>query len=162
MGHEVAGRTPPSPDKTKTRTPRPDRSLEALRALNVDSLNVSTEPVTENDEDAFKKAITVEEIKLLRASIFEAEQSLSGETPLACDMLGNPPKPSDIIDVFSSILGDIFHTMDRCTASPCSISPPKRHNPPKPAPPREAWRKTPPLYVCCQGEHHIVGLTAGT
>ena len=117
MGHEVAGRTPPLPDKTKTRAPRPDRSLEALRALNVDTLNVSTEPVTKNDEDAFKKAITVEEIKFFRASIFEAEQSLSGETPLACEMLGSPPKSTDIIDVFSSILGDIFHAMDRCKIS---------------------------------------------
>ena len=36
-------------------------------------------------------------------------------------MLGSLPKPTDIITVFSSIVGNIFHAMDRCKISKCAL-----------------------------------------
>ena len=37
----------------------------------------------------------------------------SGNPPIQCHDLGKPPDPKDIADIFSPVLGDVFHAMDR-------------------------------------------------
>jgi len=58
-------------------------------------------------------SVTEDDITYLQAAILESEQCRTGKTPIPCDQLGDPPRPSDIADIFSSVLGDIFHAMDR-------------------------------------------------
>jgi hypothetical protein len=36
-----------------------------------------------------------------------------GRTPLQCNELSTPPKPGEIVDVYSLVLGDVFHAMNR-------------------------------------------------
>ena len=57
--------------------------------------------------------LTSNDISILRASIVECEESATGRTPLQCKGLADPPKPGDIRDVFSPILGDLYHAMNR-------------------------------------------------
>jgi hypothetical protein len=42
-----------------------------------------------------------------------AESATRGEIPLKCPGLDEPPNPADIKDVFSCVLGDGFHLIDR-------------------------------------------------
>ena len=52
-------------------------------------------------------------IEFQRASVLEGEEAATGRIPLQCDTLPDPPTPSEIQDVFSPLLGDIFHAMNR-------------------------------------------------
>lgn len=38
---------------------------------------------------------------------------MQGRIPLQCEGLDPPPKPEDIKNVYSPILGDVFHAMNR-------------------------------------------------
>ena len=70
------------------------------------------EEVDETMNDTMS-ALTSEEIEMLRASILEGEQVQHGRVPLKCSGLDNPPKPKEIQSIFSPVLGDPFHAMDR-------------------------------------------------
>ena len=39
--------------------------------------------------------------------------TIRGNPPIQCHDLGKPPDPKDIADIFSPVLGDVFHAMDR-------------------------------------------------
>jgi hypothetical protein len=67
----------------------------------------------ENEIDEKMKGLTSSCIELLRAAIFESQETEQGSIPLHCDGLDAPPKPELIEDKFSASLGDVFHGMDR-------------------------------------------------
>eukprot|EP00956_Cyclotella_meneghiniana_P003609 scaffold4428_cov57-Cyclotella_meneghiniana.AAC.1 len=56
--------------------------------------------------------LTSSDIETLRACAVEG-QSTTNRTPLQCEFLQQPPKADDIEDVFSPLLGDVFHAMQR-------------------------------------------------
>ena len=57
--------------------------------------------------------LTSNDIELLRASILEGGEAMTGRMPLNCAWLPDPPSPDEIFDVFSPVLGDVFHAMQR-------------------------------------------------
>ena len=71
------------------------------------------EEALEEAVDEFMMDLTSEDVELLRAAVFEAQETTNGKAPLQCDGLDDPPKPKLIEDKFSAVLGDVFHAMDR-------------------------------------------------
>ena len=63
------------------------------------------------------KGLTSEDISRLHDAIFQSESAKNGNLPLLCKGLTEPPKPQDIMDRFSAVLGDVFHAMN-CTRVP--------------------------------------------
>ena len=58
-------------------------------------------------------SLTSKDIEMLRASTFAGAEATAGRLPLVCDGLDDPPQPGTIRDVFSPVLGDVYHGMDR-------------------------------------------------
>ena len=69
--------------------------------------------IEEEDDEDLVNEITEKDLTYLRAVILDADKSMKGDPPIQCDNLGDPPDPNDIPDVFSCVLGDPFHPMDR-------------------------------------------------
>lgn len=69
--------------------------------------------VLEDTIDSTMNSLTSADIETLRAAIFESKETEQGKVPLCCDKLDAPPKPEQIVNRYSSILGDVFHAMDR-------------------------------------------------
>jgi hypothetical protein len=57
--------------------------------------------------------LNLRDIELLRAAIIEGAMPSEGRTPLQCNEFSTPPKPDEIVDVYSPVLGDVFHAMNR-------------------------------------------------
>ena len=57
--------------------------------------------------------LTTEDIEFLRAIDQESEAALNGQTPLQCPHLDPPPDPGAVKNVYSSVLGDGFHGINR-------------------------------------------------
>ena len=83
-----------------------------LSELDLDQNDKEVFGVDEEWEDEMK-GLTSEDITKLHDAIFQSENAQTGKTPLRCKGLSEPPKPQDIKDRFSSVLGDIFHAMNR-------------------------------------------------
>ena len=79
----------------------------------VSELNVDDEDLGGMDDEEEVKGLTSEDISRLRDAIFQSENAQNGNLPLLCKGLTEPPKPQDIKDRFSAVLGDIFHAMNR-------------------------------------------------
>ena len=58
----------------------------------------------ENEIDKTMKELTSENIKHLRAAIFEAKETETGKIPLHCDGINAPRKPDLIEDEYSAVL----------------------------------------------------------
>jgi hypothetical protein len=65
------------------------------------------------DSDVNNYELTIEDIKYIRASFVESLETSTGRTPLQCENLDDPPSINDIEDYFCSVVGDVFHAMDR-------------------------------------------------
>ena len=68
---------------------------------------------SEEDIETELQALTSHEINQLRSAIFNEEDLVDGKVPLQCKGLSKSPRPADIEDRFSAVLGDIFHAMNR-------------------------------------------------
>ena len=74
--------------------------------------------VEENDDYSITEVVDFDDFtsldcENLRCAIFSASQSQTGAPPMKCRYLDEPPKPESIKDVYSVVLGDNFHAMDR-------------------------------------------------
>ncbi|KAL7546679.1 hypothetical protein ACHAWF_010011 [Thalassiosira exigua] len=59
------------------------------------------------------KELTSEDIEYLQSAIFDAENALSGKAVLESKFLSKAPDPTKIKNKFRTVLGDVFHAMDR-------------------------------------------------
>lgn len=66
-----------------------------------------------NDSDFSIEDLTSEDIEMIRAAAMSSVRAQAGNNLLKSSHLMDAPDPSDIKDVFSSVLGDPFHAMDR-------------------------------------------------
>ena len=57
--------------------------------------------------------LTSDDIELLRLAVITGEEASQGKVPLQCDGLDPPPKPEQIMNVYSTVLGDVFHAINR-------------------------------------------------
>lgn len=65
------------------------------------------------DEDGPMIDLTAADIELLRASAVEGEPIQGSQTPLQCEWLPDAPAPNQIQDIYSPLLGDVFHATQR-------------------------------------------------
>mmetsp|Transcript_1037 Transcript_1037/g.2176 ORF Transcript_1037/g.2176 Transcript_1037/m.2176 type:complete len:649 (-) Transcript_1037:533-2479(-) len=128
---DCAGPTLPASEASQRRVP--DKRFQQPLAENLDHGDSEKEPavqpqVDEDDEyidyDAFIARVAEEsdadtfginsrDVSLLQAAIFEAEEAESGKPVLSCENLDDAPMPQDIKNLFSVVLGDIYHAMNR-------------------------------------------------
>lgn len=69
--------------------------------------------LNDNEIENTNTELTSEDISMLHAAIFQSDEAVDGRTPLQCKGLSDAPKPEDILDKYSVVLGDIFHAMNR-------------------------------------------------
>ena len=129
----TAGITPPSSNRTDTVSTNKadaDSSDISSDAPNGDVIGEAEDEDDNNEEDEDDNneedeytteeqvyesvdALTSSDIEYLRAAVVEGDESASGRPPLVCDGLQDPPKPDEISDKYSPVLGDIYHAMNR-------------------------------------------------
>ena len=59
------------------------------------------------------RSLTIQDVEMLRTSILEGKRTVAGRTPLQCFGLADAPSPNDIEDIFSPLVGDVWHAMNR-------------------------------------------------
>jgi hypothetical protein len=116
-----AGTTPPA--AAANPSVRQTVRLDNRSSNGVDAIDLNGDGAGESDEltgeyptdaqiDEIMMDLTSGDIELLRASTVEG-QVVDGRTPLQCQQLPEPPRLNEIEDVFSPLLGDVFHAMQR-------------------------------------------------
>eukprot|EP00986_Skeletonema_menzelii_P017125 scaffold17631_cov148-Skeletonema_menzelii.AAC.1 len=129
---ECAGPTPPASEASPAKRV-PDKRLRQPLSEDFDYSDSRKEPAAEPsvaedeqyiDYDEFITTIveesksdtfglTSQDISMLKAAIFEAEEAQNGKPVLSCNKLDDAPLPQHIKNLFSVILGDIYHAMNR-------------------------------------------------
>lgn len=71
------------------------------------------EDYAEEETEESNNELTSDDISRLHAAIFQSEEAQNGRALLQCEGLSEAPKPEDIKEKYSCILGDIFHAMNR-------------------------------------------------
>jgi hypothetical protein len=90
-----------------------NEELSENETIDSDEDELTTDYLAEDGICDLTMNLTSDDIELLRASIVEGETTMFGRTPLRCEHLPDPPKPSEIRDIYSPLLGDVFHAMNR-------------------------------------------------
>ena len=115
---QQAGITPPATDSTNTTADELNTSSSnnvsrrsTTRLQEGDS--ASNSYPTDDEIVEMMMNLTSSDIEMLRATTIEGELTSTGRLPLQCEWLSQPPSPDEIQDVYSPLLGDIFHAMQR-------------------------------------------------
>jgi hypothetical protein len=82
--------------------------LEKKRMRMITTKRMSIRPMSK-----YESVDTLTSSEFLRAAAVEGDEPASGRTPFKCDGLKDPPKPDEISDVHSPVLGDVYHAMNR-------------------------------------------------
>jgi len=86
-----------------------DTSSETLET----EIEIDDEAEFDDVVDEMSRDLTSEDIEHLKAITILSEAAAENRVVLKCEGLDDPPQASEIKDVFSSILGDGFHYIDR-------------------------------------------------
>ncbi len=78
-----------------------------------DVVEVVLDSLTEDQFDVNMETVTQQEIELIRAAAEQTESAQSVQNIFPCAELSPSPSPTDIVDIFSCVLGDSFHAMKR-------------------------------------------------
>eukprot|EP00956_Cyclotella_meneghiniana_P022745 scaffold43394_cov22-Cyclotella_meneghiniana.AAC.1 len=129
--NQNTGTTPPAPnpevsdrigtesDQNVTiRTESADEAPVDTNQLDVadndeEGLGLTNEYPSEDGLEEILETLTSYDIEMLRACAIEGSSVDGHRTPLQCEWLPEPPKADEIQDVFSPLLGDVFHAMQR-------------------------------------------------
>jgi hypothetical protein len=79
----------------------------------VDGNNVDNGTIEESFDEQCDGELTSTDIESIRAAIQHMDNAEPNRAILKCAGLSDAPMPEDIVNKFSSVLGDAFHAMDR-------------------------------------------------